>query len=260
MSVYKKLNDINVNNYKIPGYVEGSQNKNIQRTYNDFKNINIEPIRHHHTINNNIQFEQKQLFRNNSHAEHPIRNNTQIKQHQLIHNDPRIYNNTRFETPTHAYIEHFEPTKSHYRNENLTASNSNTNATTIITMNPPEEAYVSSPNIFGPPFWFTLHSGAIGYPVNASPIFKQKMRNFIIGIPVMLPCKNCQEHATAYIEKNFDKLDEIVSGRDSLFKFFVDFHNAVNIRHDKPEMSYEDAYKLYQGKVKINRMSYGTST
>ena len=109
----------------------------------------------------------------------------------------------------------------------------------------------SSPNIFGPAYWFTLHVGALNYPLRPSPIVIDKMKNFINAIPIMVPCVNCKEHATAYIEKNYDKLDSICSSRDSLFKFFVDFHNEVNIQTNKPVMSYEDAYKLYSGNIHL---------
>jgi len=71
------------------------------------------------------------------------------------------------------------------------------------------------------------------------------MKNFILGIPVMLPCIKCREHATAFIESHKDQLEYICRGKDSLFKFFVDFHNQVNVRNNKPVMTYEDAYKLY---------------
>ena len=118
------------------------------------------------------------------------------------------------------------------------------------------DGILSSPDIFGPPFWFTLHASSMSYPVNPTPIIKEKMRNFIIAIPVILPCKNCQEHATAYIEKHYNEIDTACSGRESLFKFFVDFHNEVNKKKDKPVMSYEDAYKLYSGKVKISKITY----
>ena len=71
------------------------------------------------------------------------------------------------------------------------------------------------------------------------------MKNFILGIPVMLPCEKCREHSNQFIESNYDNLDNIVSSRDNLFKFFVDFHNNANKETNKPEMSYEDAKKLY---------------
>lgn len=102
-----------------------------------------------------------------------------------------------------------------------------------------------SPEVWGPPFWFTLHNGALNYPSLANPLCIERMKNFIIGIPVMIPCETCKEHATAYIEQHKDYLDYTCASRDKLFKFFVDFHNYVNIRLKKPEMGYDDAYRLY---------------
>lgn len=109
-----------------------------------------------------------------------------------------------------------------------------------------QQINTGDPNIWGPKMWFTLHNGAIKYPIKASPIFAERMKGFILGLPVMIPCDKCQDHATAHIEANWSRLDDVVSGRDKLFKFFVDFHNRVNKWINKPEMSYENAYKLYK--------------
>ena len=103
----------------------------------------------------------------------------------------------------------------------------------------------NNPVLWGPPFWYTLHNGAYHYPEHASPLHSERMKNFIIGIPIMVPCVTCKEHATAFIEKNRPKLNDICSSRDSLFKFFVDFHNQVNKRYKKPIISYEEAYSIY---------------
>jgi hypothetical protein len=110
----------------------------------------------------------------------------------------------------------------------------------------------SSPKVWGPPLWFTLHNSSSKYPINPSSLVRERMKNVIIGLPILLPCEVCKEHATGYIEKYFEQLDEICSSRDNLFKFFVDFHNQVNKRHDKPLMTYEAAYKLYNnGNVSV---------
>ena len=82
------------------------------------------------------------------------------------------------------------------------------------------------------------------------------MKGFILGIPVILPCKGCMPHAIAFLEASKPRLDDIVSGRDKLFKFFVDFHNKVNQRYGKKEFSYEDAYKIYKQGVNMSIMSY----
>jgi len=103
----------------------------------------------------------------------------------------------------------------------------------------------NNPLSWGPPFWYTLHNGAYHYPEHASPLHAERMKNFIIGIPIMVPCVTCKEHATAFIEKHRNKLNDICSSRDSLFRFFVDFHNKVNERYKKPIISYEEAYSIY---------------
>lgn len=112
------------------------------------------------------------------------------------------------------------------------------------------------PDVWGPAFWFTLHNGAAKYPIKATSICAERMKGFIIGIPIMIPCEKCQDHATAYIEKNYHLLDEIVSCRQNLFNFFVSFHNSVNKRYNKPEMGYEEAYALYTGGVNVTKLSY----
>jgi hypothetical protein len=107
------------------------------------------------------------------------------------------------------------------------------------------------PKIFGPIFWSQLHISASHYPITASPIVRERMKNRILAIPVELPCVKCSIHATQFIESHKDKLDQIVSGRHELGKFYTDFHNHVNKRYGKPEWSYEDVYKKYSG-TKVN--------
>ena len=113
------------------------------------------------------------------------------------------------------------------------------NKTTIPTTNS------SLPNIWGPQLWYSLHNGAAKYPIKASNFYINKMKGFILGIPYILPCEKCSEHANNFIEKHYNQLDNICSGRVKLFDFFVDFHNEVNRINHKVNMSYEDAYNLY---------------
>ena len=116
----------------------------------------------------------------------------------------------------------------------------------------------SDPSVWGPSFWFTLHNGASKYPESASPITQSRMKGYILGLPYMLPCPTCQVHASTHIQKLQDenKLDDIVSCKDNLFNFFVDFHNFVNKRYNKTEMSYKDAHKIYSSGANVSRMVY----
>jgi hypothetical protein len=104
----------------------------------------------------------------------------------------------------------------------------------------------ANPKVWGPPYWYSLHNSAAHYPINASPLVKQRMKGRILAIPYEISCRTCQPHASAYIETlSDDKLDAIVNGRDNLFRFYVDFHNSVNQRLGKPIWSYEKAKSYY---------------
>ena len=112
------------------------------------------------------------------------------------------------------------------------------------------------PRVWGPAFWFTLHNSSARYPVKAPPFYAERMKGFILGMPVMIPCEECADHATAHIEANYERMDEVVSGRRHLFNFFVDFHNRVNERYGKPVMGHEEAYALYTGGASVSKLLY----
>ena len=107
------------------------------------------------------------------------------------------------------------------------------------------------PKIWGPAFWFSLHVSAAHYPDDPSQIVRDRMKQRILAIPYEVPCASCRAHASAFIESYRDKLDNIVSDKHELGKFYVDFHNKVNKRYAKPEWTYEKAYKVYSGKAQV---------
>lgn len=204
-----------------------------------------------YSISNRHNFSKYYSFKENFEFKPPNlkENIIMVQERSYNKDDPNIYNQADLYpkvNPNYSYIENLQKKeKTEHEGQH-----------TEITYETVDHYSTSSPQIFGPPLWFSLHNASAHYPINPSPITSERMKNIIIGIPVLLPCKNCSEHATAYIEKNFDRLDDICSTRDKLFKFFVDFHNYVNVRYNKPVMSYEDAYKMYLGGIKINKMSY----
>lgn len=108
-----------------------------------------------------------------------------------------------------------------------------------------EENSTSNPASWGPAFWFSLHNGASKYPSVASPLCKENTKNFILGIPYFIPCDDCAAHARNYILEKEPHLMQICSGRESLFSFFVDMHNYVNKRYQKPELSIQQAKEQY---------------
>jgi hypothetical protein len=118
---------------------------------------------------------------------------------------------------------------------------------------------LKDPRVWGPAFWFTLHNGADNYSEKANKIAISKMVGFVNGIPYMLPCKTCAMHADGFIDNARNSpggLDAVCSGRKSLRKFFIDFHNQVNERYGKPVKTYKEVDAMYSGKIKVASMTF----
>lgn len=106
---------------------------------------------------------------------------------------------------------------------------------------------LADPTVFGPAVWFTLHNGAAHLPKVLKPQALARIKAFIDGIPDMLVvCAKCAEHARNYIDTHRMAIDKFKGG-DDVFKFYVDFHNFVNERLNKPLMTYAAARRLYIG-------------
>ena len=98
------------------------------------------------------------------------------------------------------------------------------------------------PPVWGPDVWGTCHLMAHLYPENPSQLRQASFLQFIAGIMMNLPCQGCQMHATAYVKSN----PPPVTSRSELKKWFVDFHNTVNLRTGKSAVTYEEADKILQ--------------
>src|SRR3990167_5622944 len=97
----------------------------------------------------------------------------------------------------------------------------NVNSTSLEIKMTTETGNLANPDMWGPAFWLSMHNGAIRFPAKASPVAVERMKGFILGIPFILPCFECSEHAKAFISQyNHQQLNDICSGRESLFKFF----------------------------------------
>ena len=98
-----------------------------------------------------------------------------------------------------------------------------------------------NPNYVGPGVWFSIHSDAAW----ANTIEKKKVVIEQIKYKqAHFPCGDCKVHFGDYISTHpMEKT--LNSDEESLFKWTVDFHNAVNYRLNKPQVSYEDARKIF---------------
>lgn len=98
--------------------------------------------------------------------------------------------------------------------------------------------------ITGSGLWFSIHIMSI----HASTAEKyQSVVWFINLLSLTHPCLECRNHMTNYLTTH--PLSQV--GLKDLFRYTVEFHNAVNKRLNKPLISLEDATNLYSSIANI---------
>lgn len=110
----------------------------------------------------------------------------------------------------------------------------------------PSQLSNKDPTMWGPHLWYYLHNSTLSFPVNPSKEEMEGMREWLLNLPITIPCEKCRFHYKQYLDKHQNDLNEACTTRDKLFKFVVDIHNQVNKRNNKPIVSYEEAFKMYQ--------------
>ena len=97
---------------------------------------------------------------------------------------------------------------------------------------------------WGPSAWLFLHSVSFQYPENPTDQEKNNYKIFFESLQNILPCPNCREH----YQKNLKENPMNLESRESLIKWVIDLHNAVNKKNSKKEYSYDEVNDLYQSK------------
>jgi len=95
---------------------------------------------------------------------------------------------------------------------------------------------------WGPAAWLFLHSVTFQYPENPTDQDKNNYKIFFDSLQNILPCPQCREH----YQKNLKENPMNLESRESLIKWVIDLHNAVNKKNSKKEYSYDEVNDLYQ--------------
>ena len=107
------------------------------------------------------------------------------------------------------------------------------------------------PSVWGPFYWFVLHTMALTYPSNPNETIKKKYYDFIQNIPLFLPIQTIGNHFSALLDKY--PVTPYLDSQQSFIKWMNFIHNKINLSLELPEMSLDDAmfayYEYYKPKV-----------
>ena len=101
-----------------------------------------------------------------------------------------------------------------------------------------------NPEIWGPHYWFFLHTIAHSYPEFPNAVTKRKYYDLIINIPLFIPNSNIANNFSNILDKY--PVSPYLDNRDSFKKWMHFIHNKINVMLNKDESSFEDAQQLYE--------------
>ena len=102
-----------------------------------------------------------------------------------------------------------------------------------------EKEWYECMDVWGPHYWFVLHSIARTYPVHPTNVSKKKYYEFIQNIPIFLPNAEIGDSFSELLEKY--PVTSYLDSRESLMKWFHFIHNKINRYLNKDTISFNEA-------------------
>ena len=108
------------------------------------------------------------------------------------------------------------------------------------------------PKVWGPHYWFFLHTISMSYPVRPNAVTKKKYYEFIQNFPLFIPV----EHISGEFSKLIDKypVTPYLDNRDSFIRWMHFIHNKINQKLEKPQISLNDFYVKYYEEYKPDNL------
>jgi hypothetical protein len=111
-------------------------------------------------------------------------------------------------------------------------------------------------NLWGPKYWFTLHTLSYEYPMEPTSNDKKRYYNFISSLQYMLPCSICRVNFKKNLKSS--PLEDHLHSRKDLVYWVIDIHNKVNLETGKRLYTHEEVIQIYE-KLMNTKIELGES-
>jgi len=98
-------------------------------------------------------------------------------------------------------------------------------------------------SIWGPHYWFFLHTISLIYPKNPNTLIKKRYFDFIQNFSMFLPNEQISKHFDELL--NNYPVSPYLDSRDSFIRWVHFIHNKINEKLEKPKISLEEFYISY---------------
>jgi hypothetical protein len=100
------------------------------------------------------------------------------------------------------------------------------------------------PDIWGPHYWFFLHTLAYSYPATPNAITKRKYYDCIHNLPLFIPHDEIGNKFSRLLDKY--PVTPYLDKRESFLRWVNFIHNKVNYNQGKEEVSFDESVRLYK--------------
>ena len=104
------------------------------------------------------------------------------------------------------------------------------------------------PKVWGPHYWFFLHTIAMTYPHHPNAVTKKKYYEFIQNLPLFLPVEEISSEFSKLIDKY--PIAPYLDNRDSFVRWMHFIHNKINEQLEKPQITFNDFFVKYYNEYK----------
>ncbi len=108
------------------------------------------------------------------------------------------------------------------------------------------------PQVWGPHYWFFLHTTVLTYPITPNDITKKKYYEFIQNLPLFIPNKGIGNDFIKLLDKY--PVTPYLDSRQSFQKWIHFIHNKINQKLGIPEISFTQSIDDYYCKYKPQKI------
>jgi len=108
--------------------------------------------------------------------------------------------------------------------------------------------------VWGPHFWFFLHTIAMAYPHHPNSVSKKKYYELIMNIPLFIPIETMGNDFSKLLDEY--PVTAYLDSRDSLIRWMHFIHNKINEKLEKPKITLNEFYLKYYEEYKPKELKF----
>ena len=107
---------------------------------------------------------------------------------------------------------------------------------------------ILDPDVWGPHYWFFLHTIAMSYPDHPNDVTKKKYYEFIMNLPLFIPVEKMGNEFSRLLDEF--PVTSYLDSRSSFVRWVHFIHNKINEKLEKPKITLEEFYYQYYQEYK----------